>query len=70
MEHHQLWITRILNLLLGRPVTTLLSAMGIHVADPAAPIPNHIAMEFVVFAVAVVFVLWAKRRFTATCIPW
>lgn len=64
MEHHQLWVTRLLNQLLGGPVTALLTAMGVHVEDPAAPIPNHIAMEFVVFAFAVVFVLWAKRRFS------
>ncbi|MBI1738656.1 MAG: F0F1 ATP synthase subunit A [Acidobacteria bacterium] len=64
MEHHQLWITRILNHFLGGPVTALLSAIGIHAEDPAAPIPNHIAMEFVVFAVAIVFILWAKRRFS------
>ena len=62
MEHHKLWITELLNRLFGKPVAALLNALGIHPHDPLNPIPNHVAMEMVVFLVAVVFVLWLKRR--------
>ncbi|HEV8383825.1 MAG TPA: F0F1 ATP synthase subunit A [Candidatus Acidoferrales bacterium] len=64
---HQLWITRILNHVLGGLVSALLSAIGIHPENSAAPIPNHIAMELVVFIVAIAFFLWAKRRFSVDC---
>ena len=62
MEHHKLWITELLNRLFGKPVAALLNALGIHPHDPLNPIPNQVAMELVVFLVAVVFVLWLKRR--------
>jgi len=62
MEHHRLWITELLNRLFGKPVAALLNAIGIHPHDPQNPIPNQVAMELVVFLVAVVFVLWLKRR--------
>jgi F-type H+-transporting ATPase subunit a len=60
----QLWITKVLNWLFGPTIIAALSRIGIHAEHPEAPIPNHIAMELVVFAVAVVFVLWARRRFS------
>ena len=62
MEHHQLWITELLNRIFGKPVAALLNAIGIHPHDPQNPIPNQVAMELVVFLVAVIFVLWLKRR--------
>ena len=62
MEEHRLWITEFLNRFLGKPVAALLHAIGIHPHDPQNPIPNQVAMELVVFLVAVVFVLWLKRR--------
>lgn len=42
---HQLLITELLNKLLATPVTGLLQTLGIHVAHPDAPIPNHVAMQ-------------------------
>jgi F-type H+-transporting ATPase subunit a len=47
---------------LGKPAAALLAALRIAPQNPAYPIPNHIAMELVVFAFAVVFFLWLKRR--------
>jgi F-type H+-transporting ATPase subunit a len=61
-EHHILAVTRLVNSLLGKPVAALLAALHIQPENPRYPIPNHIAMEIVVFAVAVVFFLWLKRR--------
>jgi len=40
----------------------LLSALHITPENPAYPIPNHIAMEFVIFACSIVFFLWLKSR--------
>jgi len=59
---HQLWFTAILNHLFAKPVVAVLAALHIHSADPAAPIPNHVAMEVLAFLAAVVFFLWLKRR--------
>ena len=67
MEHHQLWVSELLNRLFGTPVTALLNAIGIHPHDPQKPIPNHVAMEIVVFLVAVIFVLWLKRQLSVEC---
>ena len=67
MEHHQLWITELLNRFFGKPVGALLNAIGIHPHDPQNPIPNEIAMELVVLLVAIVFVLWLKRRLSVDC---
>jgi F-type H+-transporting ATPase subunit a len=62
MEHHVLPVTKLINALLGKPVLALLNLLGIHPHDPHYPIPNHIAMMVVVFAVAIPAVLWLKRR--------
>lgn len=67
MEEHRLWITEVINRLIGKPVAALLTAAGFHLEDPQYPIPNHIAMELVVIAVAVVFFLWLKRRLSVEC---
>ncbi len=62
MEEHILAVTKLVNWLLGRPATWLLSALHIKAENPQYPIPNHIAMELVVFALAVVFFVWLRRR--------
>src|SRR5260370_41761094 len=62
MEEHILGVTKLLNWLLGKPAAALLSALHIDPENPQYPIPNHIAMEFVVFAFVVVFFLWLKSR--------
>ncbi len=45
----QLWFTEVLNHLLAGPVTALLRALRIEPQYPQAPIPNAVAMEFLVF---------------------
>src|SRR2546427_7922112 len=62
MEEHILGVTKLINWLLGKPAAALLSALHIEPENPQYPIPNHIAMEFVVFAFVVVFFLWLKSR--------
>jgi F-type H+-transporting ATPase subunit a len=58
---HELWVTKLVNLALGKPVAALLLALGFH-PNPEAPIPNHIAMELLVFLLAAVFFLWLRSR--------
>jgi F-type H+-transporting ATPase subunit a len=62
MAENILGITKLVNLLLGKPALALLSALHIQPANPQYPIPNHIAMELLVFVLAVVFFLWLKAR--------
>jgi F-type H+-transporting ATPase subunit a len=62
MEESILGITKLVNALLGRPALALLNALHIRPGNPQYPIPNHIAMEFLVFAVAIVFFLWLRAR--------
>jgi len=62
MEGHILAVTKLINWLLGRPAALLLAALHIKAENPEYPIPNHIAMELVVFAVAVVFFLWLRGQ--------
>ena len=62
MEEQILGVTKLVNGLLGKPVLALLAALHIHVENAEYPIPNHIAMELVVFLVAIVFFTWLKGR--------
>ena len=62
MEEKILAITKLVNALLGKPALALLNALHIRPSNPQYPIPNHIAMEFLVFAVAAVFFLWLRAR--------
>ena len=50
----ELWVTKFVNLALGKPAAALLAALGFH-PNPAEPIPNHIAMEIFVFLLAALF---------------
>jgi F-type H+-transporting ATPase subunit a len=58
---HELWVTKLVNLVLGKPAAALLLALGFH-PNPEAPIPNHIAMELFLFLLSVIFFLWLRRR--------
>jgi len=62
MPEQPLWITVLVNKLLGKPALMLLSAVHISPASSEYPIPNHLSMELLVFAVAAVFFLWLKGR--------
>ena len=68
MEHAAapLWFTVLLNKLLAGPVTAGLTALGIQVEHPEAPIPDHIAMQVLVLLIlfAVAFVL--RRKLSVT----
>jgi F-type H+-transporting ATPase subunit a len=60
----QLWITALMNRLLGGPVNALLQALppAFHPADPAAPINNAVAVEILVVAILLVIFLWVRSR--------
>src|ERR1035437_6644431 len=62
MEEQILSVTKLVNWLLAKPALALLAALHIRVENPQYPIPNHVAMEVVVFLVAVVFFTWLKGR--------
>jgi F-type H+-transporting ATPase subunit a len=62
MEEQILGVTKLVNALFAKPVLALLAVLHIHVENSEYPIPNHIAMELVVFLVAVVFFTWLKGR--------
>ncbi len=64
-ENHLLAVTKLVNWLLGKPAAALLAALHILPENPQYPIPNHIAMELAVFAVAAVFFVWLKQRLSA-----
>lgn len=55
------WFTVLLNKLIGAPVAALLTALGLH-PDPAAPIPNYIAMQILVVLLILVMALVLRRR--------
>jgi F-type H+-transporting ATPase subunit a len=58
----QLWFTAILNRLFARSVTSLLLALHIKPKYAAAPIPNSLAMELLVFAFLLVLFLLVRSR--------
>jgi len=62
MEENILGITKVVNAVLGKPALALLNLLHIQPGNPEYPIPNYIAMELLVFALAVVFFLWLKAR--------
>ena len=62
MEEQVLGVTKLVNLLFGKVALALLALLHITPSDPQYPIPNHIAMEFVVFAFSIAFFLWLRAR--------
>ena len=60
----QLWITALLNRLLGGPVNAILQALprSFHPANPSAPINNAVAMEILVIAILVLIFLWIRSQ--------
>jgi F-type H+-transporting ATPase subunit a len=65
MEESPIWVTVVVNRLLGKPATALLAALHIDPASKDYPIPNHLSMEIFVVALAVIFFLWLKTRISA-----
>jgi len=62
MEEQILGITKLVNWLLAKPALALLAVLHITPSNPDYPIPNHIAMELLVFIVSIVFFLWLRAR--------
>src|SRR5579871_3535235 len=62
MEENILGITKLVNALLGKPALALLAALHIQPDYAQYPIPNYLAMELLVFLVAVAFFLWLRAR--------
>jgi F-type H+-transporting ATPase subunit a len=62
MNEQILGVTKLVNWLLGKPALVLLGALHIHVENQEYPIPNHVAMELLVFLLLAVFFLWLKPR--------
>jgi F-type H+-transporting ATPase subunit a len=52
---HQLLVTELLNRAFAGPVDALLRIFGIHPSHPEAPIPDHVAMQFVVVLLLTTF---------------
>jgi len=62
----QLWITALLNRLLGGPVNALLQKLppAFHPADPNAPISNAVAVEILVIALLLLIFICAAVSLT------
>jgi F-type H+-transporting ATPase subunit a len=58
----QLWFTQILNHLFADPVTALLRAVHIEPKYPAAPIPNSLSMELLVFGFLLILFVLVRTR--------
>jgi len=61
-EEQILGITKLVNLLLGKPAAALLALIHVQPDNSQYPIPNYLAMEIVLFLIAIVFFLWLKAR--------
>ena len=60
-QEHELWLTALMNKLIGGPVTALLIKLGFH-PDPAHPIPNYLAAEILVVLLILAGALLLRRR--------
>ncbi|HUZ05637.1 MAG TPA: F0F1 ATP synthase subunit A [Acidobacteriaceae bacterium] len=56
----QQFLAHLLNLLLGKPVTHLLTSIGFPPLNPAAPIDGTFAMELVAFLILILFFLTVR----------
>lgn len=65
MEHHNSFLTVLLNKLIGPQVAALLHALGVHPHDPTNPIPEHVVMSMLVVVMGMAFTLWLKGRLSA-----
>jgi F-type H+-transporting ATPase subunit a len=62
MQPHQHWSAALLNHWFGTSVSHALALIGIHVQDPANPIPAHISMGIVVLLISVILALILRSR--------
>lgn len=61
-EEQVLSVTKWVNWLLAKPALWLFHTLHLQPANHRYPISNFFAMELIVFAFAIVFFLWLKRR--------
>lgn len=59
---HELWLTAVLNNILGKPVAGFLLALGITPESPDRPITNFFAMELLVVISIMVLLAWLATR--------
>lgn len=59
---HPIWFTVLLNRVFGSATNALLAALHIKPHSAEYPIPNHVAMEILVFLIAAFFFLWLRSR--------
>jgi F-type H+-transporting ATPase subunit a len=62
MQPHQHWTSALLNHWFGPGVSHLLALIGVHVQDPANPIPTHVAMGILVLVIGVLLSLILRTR--------
>jgi F-type H+-transporting ATPase subunit a len=53
-------LTRLLNQLFGGPVTSLMQLVGVHPANPAAPITNAYAIELLIAGLLIAFFIFVR----------
>lgn len=58
----QLWLTKLLNQVVGPVVVKVGGWVGVIFANPSAPIPNHIAYLLLVAFALLVFFWWLRRK--------
>lgn len=62
---HELWLTALLNQILGKPVTGFLLALGITPESPDHPITNYFAMELLVAVFVMVLLAWLRTQLSS-----
>ena len=59
---HELFFTRILNGVVATPVTAILQAIGLHVANPKYPIPDHVSMQILLVGFLTILFLLIRSQ--------
>jgi F-type H+-transporting ATPase subunit a len=62
MEEHILWITRLVNHLVGPLATSMLQALHITPTDPELPIRQHVVMGMLVVLIGTLFALAVRAK--------
>lgn len=62
MEEHVSWLTQFVNHYLGGLAIALLHALHIQPSHPNLPIPEHVVMSMMVFAIGALVTLWLRPR--------
>jgi F-type H+-transporting ATPase subunit a len=58
---HELWLTALVNKLIGKPVAAMLTMLGFH-PNPAQPIPDYMAAEILVLIIIIAAALALRWR--------